>query len=121
MAFSMGRMLRRVLVRSLILIFLGGFLMDHGKPKSAWTLVNTLSQIGLSYPLVVAGSNSIALYLLSQLLRGWTGDLWLRYLGKDVFQIAGPLWEPVLKACAIGLSFWLVCLWMWRNRFFVKI
>lgn len=70
---------------------------------------------------IIAGSNSIALYLMTQLLKSWTGGLWERYLGKEVFLIAGPYWEPVLRAIAIGLSFWLVCLWMWRNKFFVKI
>lgn len=74
-----------------------------------------------AFPLVVAGSNSLALYLMGQLLKSWVGDLWVRYLGKDVFRIAGLLWEPTVKATAIGLTFWLVCYWMWRNRFFVRI
>ena len=74
-----------------------------------------------TFPFIVAGSNSIALYLMSQLLKPWVGELWQRYLGQDVFLLAGALWEPTFKATAIGLTFWLACYWMWRNQFFVRI
>jgi hypothetical protein len=33
----------------------------------------------------------------------------------------GPAWESVLTACAVGVSFWLVTFWMYRNKFFVRI
>ncbi len=74
-----------------------------------------------TFPLVVAGANSIALYCMLMLLRPWTAGLWQRYLGKDIFLAAGPAWEPVLAACAVGASLWLVTLWMYRNKFFVRI
>jgi predicted acyltransferase len=74
-----------------------------------------------TFPLVVAGSNSIALYCMLMLLTPWASGLWQRYLGRDVFLAAGPPWEPVLKACAVGVSLWLVTLWMYRNKFFVRI
>jgi predicted acyltransferase len=74
-----------------------------------------------TFPFIVAGANSIALYMMSQLLKPWVSSMWQRYLGKDVFLIAGPEWEPVLKSSAIGFTFWLVVWWMYRNKFFVRI
>jgi predicted acyltransferase len=74
-----------------------------------------------TFPLMVAGANSIALYMVSQLLKPWVGGLWQRYLGQDVFLIAGPELESVLRYSAIGFTFWLVVYWMYRNKFFVRI
>jgi predicted acyltransferase len=74
-----------------------------------------------AFPLIVAGANSIALYMMSQLLRPWVGGLLERYLGAGVFAIAGPELEPVLRNSAIGLVFWLVVYWMYRNKIFVRI
>jgi len=47
--------------------------------------------------------------------------MWQRYLGKDIFLIAGPEWESVLRYPAIGFAFWLVAWWMYRNKIFVRI
>jgi predicted acyltransferase len=74
-----------------------------------------------TFPLLVAGANSIALYLMSQLLKPWVTSLWQRYLGKDVFLFAGQTCEPVVRHCTLGLTFWLAVYWMYRNRFFVRI
>jgi predicted acyltransferase len=74
-----------------------------------------------TFPLLVAGANSIALYLMSQLLKPWVGGLWQRYLGKEIFLSAGPEMESVLRFSAIGFTFWLVVYWMYRNKYFVRI
>jgi predicted acyltransferase len=74
-----------------------------------------------AFPLIVAGANSIALYMMSQLLKPWVGGLLERYLGVGVFAIAGPDLEPVLRTSAIGFVFWLVVYWMYRNKIFVRI
>lgn len=74
-----------------------------------------------TFPLIVAGANSIALYCMGMLLKSWTSGIWQRYLGKEIFLAAGPVWEPVLRACAVGVTFWFVTLWMYRHKFFVRI
>jgi heparan-alpha-glucosaminide N-acetyltransferase len=74
-----------------------------------------------TFPFIVAGANSIALYMMSQLLKPWVADLWRRYLGRDAFLFAGPEWESVLRYPAIGFTFWLVAWWMYRNKIFVRI
>ena len=70
---------------------------------------------------VIAGANSIALYCLSQLLKPWTAALWRSHLGQDIFLSAGPLWEPTLRGLGVGLTFWLVCWWLWRRKIFLRL
>jgi heparan-alpha-glucosaminide N-acetyltransferase len=70
---------------------------------------------------VIAGANSIALYCLSQLLKPWTAALWRSHLGQNIFLSAGPLWEPTLRGVAVGLTFWLVCWWLWRRKIFLRL
>ncbi len=74
-----------------------------------------------TFRLVDVGANSIALYMMSLLLKPWVTSMWQRYLGKEVFPIAGPEWESVLRYSAIGFTLWLIAWWMYRNKFFVKI
>ena len=74
-----------------------------------------------TFPLIVAGANSIAIYAMTMLLRPWVATLWQRYLGAGVFLVAGPEWKSVLTDSAIGFTFWLVAWWMYRNKFFVRI
>ena len=70
---------------------------------------------------VIAGANSIALYCMAQLLKGWTGAVLRAHLGQKLFQIFGPLWEPTVRGIIIGFVFWLVCWWMWRRKIFLRI
>jgi predicted acyltransferase len=139
-----SRKLRALLIGGAVLV-LGGELIGHSGlcplVKRIWTTSFSLVSTGMcvlmlaafyyivdmrgwrrwTFPFIVAGANSIALYLMSQLLKPWVASLWQRYLGKDVFLIAGPEWESVLRYPAIGLTFWLVAWWMYRNNFFVRI
>ena len=43
------------------------------------------------------------------------------YLGQDVFQILGSGYEPMLQSTMIGLVFWLICYWMYRQKFFIRV
>jgi heparan-alpha-glucosaminide N-acetyltransferase len=49
MGHSYGRMFGHALWRSLVLVFLGVFLMSNWDPTTNWTFVNVLTQIGLGY------------------------------------------------------------------------
>jgi predicted acyltransferase len=84
-----------------------------------------------SYPLVVVGMNSIAIYCMGQLLKGWVkGTLathWptVRWAGglahlsiPDVF---APPYGLIVQSAGILLVFWLVCLWMYRRGIFLRI
>jgi predicted acyltransferase len=56
-----------------------------------------------AFPLVVVGVNSLAIYCMSQLLKPW---------------VAGTL---AVQSILVGLFFWLVCWWMYRQKIFLRI
>ena len=68
--------------------------------------------------LVVVGMNSIAIYLMSQLMRPWVNDTFRTHLGPDVFK---GTYGPVLQSCLTLLLFWLICLWMYRRKIFLRV
>jgi heparan-alpha-glucosaminide N-acetyltransferase len=49
-----------------------------------------------SFPFVVAGMNSIALFCLWQLMGGFINDNVRRHLGRGVFEVLGPDYTPML-------------------------
>ena len=103
----------------------------------SWTLYSTgltllmlsgfyavIDVVGLkrwAFPLTVAGMNSIALYVMSQLLRNWTADSLQRHFGQNLFQICGTSYEPLVKANLVLLAFWLFVWWLYRQRIFFRI
>lgn len=135
----------RVLLVAGAALFLAGELLGHSGLcpiiKRIWTPSFSLLSTGLcllmlvafywivdvrgwkkwTFPFVVAGANSIALYCMLMMIRPWIASMWQRYLGQDIFLLAGDLWQPVLRSCTIGITLWLVTLWMYRNKFFVRI
>jgi predicted acyltransferase len=80
-----------------------------------------------TFPLVVVGVNSIAIYCMSMMLKPWTARTWQTHLGQDIFRGWGllpagfELFAPTVQAVLVGLVFWLVCWWMYRNKVFVRI
>tara|TARA_R110002049_G_scaffold72490_2_gene187185 strand:- start:214826 stop:216046 length:1221 start_codon:yes stop_codon:yes gene_type:complete len=71
-----------------------------------------------TFPFVVVGMNSLAIYLMSSLMKSWILGLWQTYLGKDIF--AGP-YGPSLQAAALFLVLWLFCFYLYRNKIFFRI
>jgi predicted acyltransferase len=95
--------------------------------SSGWTfwllagfywLIDLRGWRGWAFPLVVVGMNSIAMYCMSQLLKPWVGETLKRHLGPGWF--AGPF-GPVVQSAAVLCVFWLVCLWMYRRKLFLRI
>jgi heparan-alpha-glucosaminide N-acetyltransferase len=74
-----------------------------------------------SFPLVVVGMNSIAIYSMGMLLKGWTARTLQTHLRADLFKILGPANAPFVQSTLVGLVFWLVCWWMYRRRIFLRI
>ncbi len=69
-------------------------------------------------PFVIVGVNSIAIYLLDQLLPGWIVGTLKTHLGQDIF--AGP-YGAVWQRCTVLLLLWLACWWMYRRKIFLRI
>lgn len=94
-----------------------------------------------AFPLVVVGMNSIAMYCMAQLIKGWVRSSlqihlgsWalpsLTYLVKPVLAwmkvTVDPVWlndtfGPITQSAAVLLVLWLICLWMYRRGIFLRI
>ena len=74
-----------------------------------------------TFPLVVVGLNSIAMYCMSHQLKPWVARTLKMYLGREIFQILGSGYEPMLQSTMIGLVFWLICYWMYRRKIFIRV
>jgi predicted acyltransferase len=74
-----------------------------------------------TFPLVVVGVNSIAIYCMEMLLDGWAARTLKTHLGPEIFQVFGALWEPTVQAVLLGLVYWLACWWLYRQRIFLRI
>lgn len=74
-----------------------------------------------SFPLVVAGLNPITLYCLWQLSGGFIRENIKRHAGPGVFEILGTLYAPILERFTVLLTFWLILLWMYRRRLFLRL
>lgn len=78
----------------------------------------------LGYPLMVAGANSILLYVMGQTLGGWTSRTLVTHFGKDLFELYGLVgseYAPIVQSCSVLLVFWLFVFWLYRQRIFVRI
>lgn len=74
-----------------------------------------------AFPLVVAGMNPIALYCMWQLMGGFIRDNLKRHLGPQVFESLGATYAPILERIAVLAVFWLILLWLYRRRVFLRV
>lgn len=93
------------------LLLLGGF----------YGVIDGLKIKFWAFPLVVAGMNSITLYMLGQLCRPWTRGFLATHFGKQWLEFFGAPYAPILESCAVLLVFWLFVYWLYRQRAFLKI
>ena len=82
----------------------------------------------LAFPLVVIGANSIFIYCAYHLTHGWLRDTLKTHLalpertwGFETYKVFGPEYETAVRGAIVILIYWLVLLWMYRKRVFVKI
>lgn len=76
---------------------------------------------GWSFPLVVIGLNSIAAYCIAHLFEDFVGRSLDTHLGTGVFRAFGAAGQPFLHGAATLLVFWLILLWMYRRKFYLRI
>jgi predicted acyltransferase len=74
-----------------------------------------------AFPLLVIGANSIAVYVMSWTMEEFVSSALVRHLGTGPFLIFGQPFEPVLRGFGVVLVFWLILLWMYRQKIFLKI
>jgi heparan-alpha-glucosaminide N-acetyltransferase len=65
------------------------------------------------------------MYCTAQLMKGWVRGTLQTNFGQDIF--TGPpgsflaTYGPIIDAVAVLFVLWLVCLWMFRQKVFVRI
>ena len=74
-----------------------------------------------AFPLIVAGLNPITLYCMWQLMGGFVRDSMKTHLGQHIFENLGTLYTPIFERVSTLLVFWLILLWMYRRRIFLRI
>ncbi|MBI4874406.1 MAG: DUF5009 domain-containing protein [Acidobacteria bacterium] len=71
-----------------------------------------------TFPLVVIGANSIFIYSLDIILRGWlnraVGTFTLNYSWIGNF-------APVAQSCTVFLVMWYLCYWLYQRKIFFKL
>lgn len=136
--------LRRFITTGVILIALGLALHFTGicpVVKRIWTPAWTLFSGGVcflflsafcwvievkgfkrwSFPLLVVGMNSIAAYLIAHLCERFVESSLLINLSALLFAVLGAGLEPLLLGAAMLLVYWLMLLWMYQRKIFLRI
>jgi heparan-alpha-glucosaminide N-acetyltransferase len=72
-------------------------------------------------PFLVVGMNSIAMYVLVHVATEYVERSLRIHLGPAPFEIFGAIYAPILLGTTTLFLFWLILLWMYRNRVFVRI
>ena len=72
-----------------------------------------------TFPLVVIGSNSIAAYVMDWTIQSWVRDNLTKHLGGKVFDFSGN-GAMLLNAMTFAVL-WLILLWMYRRKIFIKV
>jgi len=82
----------------------------------------------LAFPLAILGMNSLAVYLMGELLRTWTLEkvVEIHFSGilESIFgaeKLQADMFAPIIFPAATVFVFWLVCLWMYRRKIFVRL
>jgi heparan-alpha-glucosaminide N-acetyltransferase len=71
-----------------------------------------------SLPLAAVGANSIAIYLMSQLMRPFVEASLKTHVDKLIF--VGP-YGPLVKGLSVLAVLWFICLWLFNRKIFFKI
>jgi predicted acyltransferase len=74
-----------------------------------------------AFPLVVIGMNSIAAYCMAHLFEAFIEDNFATHLGADFFKLFGAVYEPLFRGLVVLAVYWLILLWMYRRKLFLKI
>ena len=74
-----------------------------------------------TYPLRVIGRNSIAAYCIAHLLDDFVLGSIRTHLGRDVFSLFGPTYEPIVAGVAILGTYWLILFWMDRRGIYLRV
>lgn len=74
-----------------------------------------------AFPFVVVGLNPITFYCLWQLSGSFIRENVKRHLGRQIFESLGAAYTPMLERLTVLIVLWLIVLWMYRRKLFLRI
>jgi predicted acyltransferase len=74
-----------------------------------------------TFPLRVIGANSILAYCMAHLIDKFILGTFKTHLGQDVFKQFGTAYEPFVGGVAVLAVYWLILLWLYQKKLFVRI
>jgi predicted acyltransferase len=74
-----------------------------------------------AFPLIVVGMNSIAIYVMSWTMQDFFRKALEVHLGNAISALVTPTLLPVAYGLGVILTFWIILLWMYRRKIFLKI
>jgi len=86
----------------------------------AW-IMNVKGYRKWAFPLIVVGMNSIAAYCIAHFLEGFLSSSLQIHLGATFFQFAGRGLEPLFQGATMLFLYWLILLWMYQRKLFLKV
>ena len=76
---------------------------------------------GWAFPLVVVGTNSIAAYFLAHVPPEFFASPLKTHLGANIFAAGAAGLEPLLQGGTVLLLEWLILLWMYQRKIFLRV
>jgi len=93
-----------------------------------YVLFDVLPFRSVSWPLQVVGMNSLAVYFMGERLHSWVAvnvvDIHLTGFLETFFPagtLADDMFGRIIQPVVVALIFWLLCVWMYRKRIFVRV
>jgi len=86
-----------------------------------YAIVDVARYRGPFFPLIVIGMNSIAAYCIAHLFESFINDALKRHLPAGTFNVFGPPYTIFLRGAAVLAVMWLILLWMYRRKLFLRI
>lgn len=84
-------------------------------------LIDVLGWRRWAFWLIVIGMNSIVAYSMEWLAAGFINGALETHLGAGFFRLFGEPYAPLFHGACTLFILWLILLWMYRKRIFIKI
>ena len=86
-----------------------------------YALIDARNTKAWAFPLVVIGANSIFAYCAEWLFIGFIRRSLNTHLGEDFFRLFGEPYRGLFQGACVLLIIWLLLLWLYRKKIFIRI
>jgi predicted acyltransferase len=84
-------------------------------------VIDVLNLRRWSFPLQIVGMNSIFIYTTVHLWDGFFKQNFKTHLGPDIWTRIGGVYAPMIEGAAVLFLFWWICLYLYRNKVFIRL